>query len=143
MKITSLVKNNHPSSNSSEPSSSTLDPTPDFEYLLELARLGTAYVRKNFACVETHRTNLLTSVETERRLREFDHWRESLAFTEQEKTALTLSEIISLHEPEKLTPQLLEEARRHFNTEEIVRLSLTIMAVNDWIDLKDRLQAGQ
>jgi hypothetical protein len=60
-----------------------------------------------------------------------------MVFTEPEKAVLILSEFISLDEAGKLSPQILEDARRHFSTEEIVRLTLTIMAVNEWIDLQE------
>ena len=108
---------------------------PSFECLLEWVRLGSAHARRSGLCVTRHRENLRALVESEKRLSEFPGWRESPAFTEPEKAALTLSELLSLHEPGKLSPQLLLDAQRHFSTEEIVRLTLTIMAVNDWIDL--------
>jgi alkylhydroperoxidase family enzyme len=133
MKIEPFVENNSQTGNSS--ALPGLD--PKFEYLLEWARLGSAHTRKNATCADKHRQNLRASVEAEKRLREFDHWRESIVFTEPEKAVLILSEIISLDEPEKLSPQILENAQRHFSTEEIVRLTLTIMAVNDWIDLQE------
>jgi alkylhydroperoxidase family enzyme len=112
-------------------------PAPQFEQLLEWARLGSAHTRKNATCSDKHRQNLRASVEAEKRLSEFDHWRESMVFTEPEKAVLILSEFISLDEAGKLSPQILEDARRHFSTEEIVRLTLTIMAVNEWIDLQE------
>jgi len=92
-------------------------------------------------CIKKHRQNLLASVETEKRLNELANWRESSAFSDQEKVALCLSEILSLHESEELSPLILEEARRHFSAQEIVRLALTIIAVNEWIDLQASSQA--
>ncbi len=138
MKIEPLVKKNAGANNSSSAlPSSNFESVPEFEHLLEWTRLGSARVRKNITCVEKHRQNLTALVETEKRLSELDNWRDSVAFTEPEKAALSLSEIISLHEPEEeLATLIFKEARRHFSTEEIVRLTLTIMAVNDWIDLQ-------
>lgn len=135
MKIEPFVNTNTMTRNSSAPPSSYDDPVPKFEHLLEWVRLGSAQVRKNVTCADKHRQNLRALVENEERLSEFDHWRESLVFTEPEKVALTLSETISWQEPEKLSPQVLEDAIRHFSTEEITRLTLTILAVNHWIDL--------
>jgi len=127
MNIESFVKNNSVTRNSSAHPSSHDGSAPKFEHLLEWVRLGSAHARKNLTCADKHRQNLSALVETENRLSEFDHWRESLAFTEPEKAALTLSEIISLHEPEKLSPRIIGDARRHFSTEEILCLTLTIM----------------
>jgi alkylhydroperoxidase family enzyme len=133
MKIEPFVENNSATGNSSALSGSA----PQFEHLLEWARLGSAHTRKNATCADKHRQSLRASVEAEKRLGEFDYWRESMVFTEPEKAVPILSESFSLDEPEKLSPQILEVARHHFSTEEIVRLTLTIMAVNDWIDLQE------
>lgn len=137
MKIEPLIKKNKGTCDSPALPSSKFGPGLEFEHLLEWARLGSAHARKNVTCVEKHRQNLMASVETEKRLGEMDDWRKSPAFTEPEKAALSLSEILSLHEPEKeLSPLVLEDARCHFCSEEIVCLTVTIMAVNDWIDLQ-------
>ena len=115
---------------SSEPGSAV-----DFERLLEWARLGVAYIRKDSACLEKHRQSLKLCGEVEERLLELDHWRQSLILTEREKAALSVSEIISLSEPEEISHQVLLEARCRFTTDEMVRLMLVVMAVNEWIDL--------
>ena len=136
MKPESPAKENSAARISPALPSGNFHPVSEFELLLEWARIGSANVRKAPACADKHRQNLRACAGTEQRLSDLNHWRESLAFTESEKAALNLSESISLLEPEKLSPLVLAEARRHFSTEEIVRLALTIMAVNDWIDLQ-------
>jgi len=73
--------------------------------------------------------------ETPDRLHDYADWRCSWAFTEREKAALNLSASISTGEPEQVSPDTLQEARRHFDTSEMVRLTLAILAVNDWIHL--------
>jgi AhpD family alkylhydroperoxidase len=109
--------------------------TPDFEDLLEWARLGAAHVRKNPACVEKHSASLRTRGETEERLHELNRWRQSPFFTDREKAALDLSESISLRHSKDLLQDALDGPRRHFDTSEMVRLSLALLAINDWIDL--------
>ena len=59
-------------------------------------------------------------------------------FTEREKVALRLSEIISLDKPKELSTQIFKAARRYFSAEEIVCLTLAVMAVNDWIDFQEK-----
>ena len=59
-------------------------------------------------------------------------------FTEREKVALRLSEIISLDKPKEMSIQIFKAARRYFSAEEMVRLTLAVMAVNDWIDLQKK-----
>jgi CheY-like chemotaxis protein len=88
--------------------------------------------------VQQHQQILRANGETESRLSELHSWRQSPAFTEREKAALSLSETVSLHESEERSTQVLKDAQRHFSIEEIVRLTLTAMAVNDWIDLHEK-----
>lgn len=107
----------------------------DLEYILEWVRLGASHARKSATCVRKHREILKAKGETEERLRELDHWRESMAFTERGKAALSLSESISLKQPKKISQSVLKEAHRHLSTSEMIRLTLAVMAVNDWIDL--------
>jgi len=107
----------------------------DFEHILELSRLAVAHVRKNAACIQHHIENLRRWGETEQRLSELAHWPESSAFTAREKAALALSESFSLHHSERMAEGILKKAHSHFDTSEMVRLTLTVMAVNDWINL--------
>jgi CheY-like chemotaxis protein len=97
-------------------------------------RLGASRVRNNDASFEEHWKRLRARGETKVRLSEFNQWPQSPVFTEREKAALKLSQAISLPEPQGLWAQTLEDVRCHFNTHQIVRLTLAIAAVNDWID---------
>jgi len=110
-------------------------PPPEFERLLEWVGLGASNVRKSLACIEEYQQSLRALGETEQRLSELDQWRESPAFNKREKSALSLSETISLHDAEEVSILILKEARCHFSTHQIVRLVLAVIAVNDWIDL--------
>lgn len=107
----------------------------DFEHILELSRLATACFRKNAVCSQHHVSNLTTKEHPEGRLRELDRWQASMAFTEREKAALRISESFSFHDSREMAEDVLREARYHFDTSEMVRLTLAIMAVNDWIDM--------
>lgn len=134
MKNGPFVKSNSCTRDDSTLSTGNDGSAAKFELLLEWVRLGSACARNNVTCADKHRQNLSASGETENRVSEFDRWPNSLAFTEPEKAALALSEIISLHDPAKLSLQILKVTGAHFSTEEIIRLTLAIMAVNDWID---------
>jgi two-component system, response regulator len=107
----------------------------DFEAILAMAQFIGGHIRGNMACVEQYREILKRNGETEERLNELDRWHESSSFTKREKAALTLSESISLKEPKDVLGKALAEARRYFNVEEMVNLTLAIMALNDWLDL--------
>jgi two-component system response regulator len=106
-----------------------------FEHILEWACLGAAHVRKSAVGIAKHRQALKAKGEIEERLREVADWRSSLAFTAREKAALSLSESISLHESKESSQYVIERASQYFDTSEMVRLAMTITAVNDWIKL--------
>jgi len=110
--------------------------TPEFLKLLDWCQLVAAHARRNKACVEEHRRELQAQGETAIRLDEWKCWRQSLEFSAKEKAAFALSEAISLHESEDCRSQVLEAARLHLSMEEIVRLVLLVMEVNDWINLQ-------
>jgi len=110
-------------------------PTVEFEQLAEWVRLGASHARNHGACIEEHRQSLRSRGETDLRLQEFAGWRDSGAFTKREKAALNLSQSISLPEHEDRSIQVIKDAGRYFNVHQIVRLSMAILAVNEWIDI--------
>lgn len=114
--------------------SSVFRPTLEFEQLSDWVRLGASQARNNAACIEEHRQSLRSRGETDWRLQEFAGWRDSCAFTQREKAALNLSQFISLHEPDERSIQIIKEAGHYFNIHQVVRLTMAIVAVNDWID---------
>jgi AhpD family alkylhydroperoxidase len=141
MKSEVLVERDRGDGNALALSSGNFRLVREFERLFEWVRLEASLIRKNRSCVEIHRQSLRTLGETEERLSEVEHWRDSSMFTGREKAALSLSEAISLNEIEELSELsvlLLKNARRYFSAEEIVRLTLIITTINDWIDFHDQ-----
>ena len=102
--------------------------------ILEWARFAAAEINENWSCAAEHRRILVAKGELEDRIREFGHWQESKAFSSKEKAAFSLSEAISSNSPEWKMESVLKEVRNYFSLDEIIRLSLNILAVNDWID---------
>lgn len=110
----------------------------DGDPLLEWVRLDASHIRKNEACIEKHRASLRALGEPEQRLNELGCWRQSGAFTDREKAALRLSEAVSLPDAEEWSTRAFVDAQIHFSREEILSLTRTVMAVNDWIDLQEK-----
>jgi CheY-like chemotaxis protein len=106
----------------------------EFDQIVEWACLGAAQSRTNMACVALHRQKLMNFPGTEEGLAQFSQGIKSKAFTEPQRIALCLSKSISSEPPEGLL-ELLTEAQHYFNSDEVVRLSSAILAVNDWVDL--------
>lgn len=106
----------------------------DFEHILELCRYTVSSSHGQNSCRRFHFENLRARGETDQRLHELDRWHDSLAFTLRAKAALQLSEAFSFHSSDAIVEEALKEVRQHFAIPEIIRLTLAITAVNDWID---------
>jgi len=138
MKIELLAEEDKGNANASPVSPSSFNPDSECERLFAWAGLGAANVRKNLACIEQYQQRLRALGETDQRLNALHQWRQSLAFTEREKTALNLSEVISSKNPAEFSLATLKDARSHFSPEETIRLALTVMVVTDWIDFYEK-----
>jgi two-component system response regulator len=106
----------------------------EFKQILEWASLGTAHSRQNLACFNQHQLKLRANPSNKQRLAEFGRWADSTVFNEPEKIALKLSRAISSEDQAELS-ELLSDAQRHFNPDELVRISSAVLTVNEWIDL--------
>ena len=70
--------------------------------------------------------------ETEQRLYLLPAWREAPFYTERERAALAWAEAITLVSVDHVPDEVYEEARKHFNEEELVYLTLAIVSMNSW-----------
>lgn len=102
---------------------------------LQWASLQAALIRGDAVCIDKHRQKLKAAGETDFRFEELARWKDSPAFTEAEKAAIALGESIARAHCRTCDPEAIKEARRHLSSTEIVRLTLAVMAVNDWITL--------
>jgi alkylhydroperoxidase family enzyme len=100
--------------------------------LLNLVRLRIAQIHRYPIGMEKHRLDLETQGESNERLDQLTVWRESSLFSDPERAALALGESVSLDPIDSIPKQLVEEARRHFDKEQMISLLVAIMAVNDW-----------
>jgi len=114
-----------------------LGTTHEFDRLLHWVRLAAARINNNLPAIEKHLASLRERGETEKRINALDHWPQSLVFTEREKAALKLCEAIASHDRVSVPRAVLEEARRYFCNDELIRLMITTMADNQPIDFCD------
>jgi two-component system response regulator len=105
----------------------------DLENILDWARLLACQVRGNNGGIEKYR-KVLEAREADRvRLKEISGWRDSAAFSTREKAAFRLCESMSLRRTKGPFQIALKEAKNYFNPDEMVRLALNILSINDWI----------
>jgi alkylhydroperoxidase family enzyme len=70
--------------------------------------------------------------ETEQRLYALSAWRETPFYTERERAALEWTEALTLISENDVSDELYDNVRNHFSEEEMVVLSMTIIAINGW-----------
>jgi AhpD family alkylhydroperoxidase len=100
--------------------------------LLELVRLRVAQIHQSPISIEMHLEGLRVRGETEERLQQLETWATSGLFDGRERAALTLCEKITSDESDSLPDYLIQETRHYFNKGTLIKLTLAIMAVNDW-----------
>jgi len=98
--------------------------------LLELVKLRASQINGCAHCIDMHTKELRAGGESEQRLYLLDAWRESPFYSERERAALAWTEALTLVTDGHVPDEVYEEARAQFNEEELVNLSLAVVAIN-------------
>lgn len=100
--------------------------------LLDLIRMRASQINGCAFCLDMHSKEMRAGGETEQRLYALDAWRDTPFYSDRERAALAWTESLTLvadnHVPDDVYIQALEQ----FSEEELVNLSLAIVAINGW-----------
>lgn len=107
--------------------SSTLEPD-----LLDLVRLRASQLNGCAYCLDMHSKDARARGEDEQRLYVLAAWRESPFYNERERAALGWCEALTLLAQIGAPDDVYGELERVFNEQEIVALTLAIVAINGW-----------
>jgi AhpD family alkylhydroperoxidase len=107
--------------------SSRLEPS-----LLELVRMRASQINGCAYCIDMHSKDARAMGETEQRLYALSAWRETPFFTDRERAALVWTEAVTLIGSSHASDEIYEEVRQRFTEEELVNLTLAIVAINGW-----------
>ncbi len=112
--------------------------------LLELVKMRASQLNHCAYCLDMHSKDARAAGETEQRLYLLDAWREAPFYTPRERAALAWTEALTLISTGDVPDTLYDEVRQHFSDEELVNLSLAIIAINGWnrLAIPFRSQAG-
>lgn len=102
------------------------------EKLLLLVELRVSQINGCAYCLDMHSKDLRAAGETEQRLYMLDAWRESPFYTERERAALAWAEAVTLITNGHVPDEVYEQARGQFRDEELVNLTLAVVAINGW-----------
>ena len=104
----------------------------------ELVKTRASQINGCAFCVEMHTREARAAGETEERLYLLSAWRESPLYTERERAALAWTEALTLVADTHAPDDVYNEARKHFNEQELTELTVGIGLINLW----NRIQVG-
>jgi AhpD family alkylhydroperoxidase len=113
--------------------------------LLELVRMRASQINGCAYCLDMHSKDARAGGETEQRLYTLDAWRETPFFTDRERAALAWTEAVTLVSQGHVPDEVFVHARQFFTEEELVHLTLAIVAINGWnrLAISFRAVAGE
>jgi AhpD family alkylhydroperoxidase len=98
--------------------------------LLELVKLRASQINGCAWCMDMHTKELRAAGESEQRLYLLGAWRECPFYSERERAALTWTEALTLLADGNVPDDVFASARAQFSEEELVKLTLAIVAIN-------------
>ncbi len=100
--------------------------------LLDLVRTRASQINGCAYCIDMHTKDARARGESEQRLYALNAWRETPFYTERERAALAWTEAVTLIASGHVPDALYEEVRQHLSEEELVNLTLAVVAINGW-----------
>lgn len=100
--------------------------------LLELVRLRASQINGCAYCVDMHSKDARARGETEQRLYGLSVWRETPYYTNRERAALAWTEAVTLVHDGHVPDDVYSEARAEFGEEELIALTVAVIAINAW-----------
>lgn len=114
------------------------------ETLQDLVSFRVSQINGCAYCLDMHSKDLRVKGETEQRLYMLDAWREAPVYTDRERAALAWAEAVTKLEKKDVLDDVYEEVLRQFSEEELVDLTMSIIAINCYnrINVAFRTPAG-
>ena len=107
-----------------------LSKSPVEETLLDLISFRVSQINGCAYCLDMHSKDLRVKGETEQRLYMLEAWREATLYTDRERAALAWAEAVTKLENKNVPDDVYEEALRQFSEEELVDLTMSVLAIN-------------
>src|SRR5690349_14860141 len=100
--------------------------------LLDLVRMRASQINRCAYCLDMHSKDARAAGETEGRLYGLDAWRETPYYSARERAALEWTEAVTLVAETGVPDDVYERVREEFSEDELVHLTLAIVAINGW-----------
>ena len=98
--------------------------------LLELVKLRASQMNGCAWCMDMHTKELRAAGESEQRLYLLSAWRECPFYSDRERAALAWTEALTSLAGGNVPDDVFEQARAQFGEEDLVKLTITIVAIN-------------
>jgi AhpD family alkylhydroperoxidase len=100
--------------------------------LLDLVRMRASQINGCAYCLDMHSKDARAGGETEQRLYGLNAWRETPYYSARERAALEWTEALTLVSETHAPDDVYERVRQQFSEDELVHLTLAIVAINGW-----------
>jgi len=100
--------------------------------LYELVKTRASQINGCAYCIDMHTKDARRAGETEQRLYALSAWRETPFYTQRERAALAWTEALTRISENEISDSLYKASMEYFSEEEIVALTMAIIAINGW-----------
>jgi len=100
--------------------------------LLHMLKLRASQINGCAYCIDMHTKDARAEGETEQRIYALSAWRETPFFTQRERAALDWTESLTLISQNDVPDELYERVRAQFSEEDLINLTLAVVAINAW-----------
>ncbi len=100
--------------------------------LLELVKLRASQINGCAYCIDLHTKDARARGESEQRLYALSAWHETPFYSERERAALAWTEAVTQIADNHVPDDVYELARARFSEQELVNLTLAVIAINGW-----------
>ena len=100
--------------------------------LLYLVEVRVSQINGCGFCLDMHTKDARLNGETEQRLYLLNAWREAPMYSERERAALAWAEAVTKLENGEVPDEVYAQAREHFDEQQLMKLTLQIVAINGW-----------
>jgi AhpD family alkylhydroperoxidase len=100
--------------------------------LLELVKMRASQINGCAYCLDMHSKDARAAGESEQRLYLLDAWQEAPFYSPRERAALEWTEAVTRVSEGHVPDEVYRAAREHFSEEELVNLTLAVVAINGW-----------
>lgn len=100
--------------------------------LKELVKIRASQINGCAFCIDMHTKDARKLGESERRIYALNAWSEFSFFTQAEKSALALTEAMTLIADTHVPDEVYNQVREHFTERETAELIMCIVTINAW-----------